>query len=410
MKAESATAASLQPFMSWLGRHVTAHRVLWLLALLSFLIAWNRGIALLYGLLALILALLLVSWVLPWWMLRGVQVQRQPLEHSSAGGRVRLQYEFHCPRPVYYLRIQEQMPGAVRSDEHFLAQVQPGDHVTLSFLTPQRGVFSLKRARLSCAWPFGFVERHRASSGPRTDILVRPAAFPIRRLPHPATDNPVMEGADSFLSRGAHSDFAGVRPHRDGDSMRLVHWAASARQQQLVVREFHSYDTPSWLVVVDAQAGNALGEGAETSFEYALQIAASMLHYAQEQQLRLTLVVGCRQPLHLTLEPGTRDLGEHLDALARVTDDGQLPYAQLVQQALAAQPQQPVLLTVRRSSQELAVQNGGGHLDVVFADDSFAHPLQSYPEGWRRIKPGVLRLHLHRTSHLAQVFSSGVSL
>src|SRR5690606_41705361 len=75
------------PLLHWLAQHITAPRLLWLLALLCFLIAWNRGIALLYGLLALILALLLVSWVLPGWMMRGLQVQRQVLGNAVAGGR-----------------------------------------------------------------------------------------------------------------------------------------------------------------------------------------------------------------------------------------------------------------------------------------------------------------------------------
>ncbi len=407
MNRASGLEAPQHQLLQWLAQHITAPRLLWLLALLCFLIAWNRGIALLYGLLALILALLLVSWVLPGWMMRGLQVQRQVLGNAVAGGAVRLRYRFAGRRPVFYLHIREQLPGTEQADGHFLAQIRPGDELTLSYTTPQRGVFTLPPVQLSCAWPFGFIERQLPATGPGLELLVWPQWFPVRQLPQPATDNPVMEGADSFLSRGAHSEFAGVRPYRDGDSMRLVHWAASARQQQLVVREFHSYDTPSWLMIVDAQAGNALGQGADTTFEYALQIAASLLHYAQENHLRLTLVISGRQPLRLTLEPGTRDLRDHLDALARVTDDGDTPYAQIIQQELAALQEQPVLLTVRRSSQPLAVTPRGGHLDVVYADDSFVHPLQQYPEGWRTLKPGVLQLQLHRRSQLAQIFASG---
>src|SRR5690606_23160641 len=116
------------------------------------------------------------------------------------------------------------------------------------------------------------------------------------------------------------------------------------------------------------------------------------------RDFHVTGVQTCALPIYLR---------DHLDALARVTDDGDTPYAQIIQQELAALQEQPVLLTVRRSSQPLAVTPQGGHLDVVYADDSFVHPLQQYPEGWRTLKPGVLQLQLHRRSQLAQIFASG---
>lgn len=395
-----ALSTALQPLLGRLERHLTAQRLLWLLTLLCFLIAWNRGIALLYGLFALLAALLLISWVLPWWAMRSVQLQRWQQGDAVAGGNVMLAYRLHSPRPQYFLHLLEQLPGQPPQG-HFLPQLQPEQEWQLPYACARRGVFSLPPTDVRCAWPFGFVERRHRTLSAATTLTVLPHTFPIRRLPQPLTDNPVMEGADSFLSRGAHSEFAGVRPYRDGDSLRQVHWAASARQQQLVVREYHSYDTPSWLVVVDGQAGSALGEGTDTTFEYAIQMAASLLQFAARQQLSLTVVVGCAQPLRLTVTAGMRDIRPQLEALAAVQDDGALPYQQVLEYELSQHAARPVLITVRRQSQALQPHRHSGHIDIVYADDSFVHPLRSYREGWQDLGP-VQRLHLHRRSQLAQ--------
>lgn len=397
--------ARFRPLLNFFARYMNAHRFLWLMSLLCFLIAWNRGIALLYGLLALMLALILVSWVMPWWALRHLTLNRVQQGQAVAGQTLRLHYRFHCRKPVFFLRIRE----ALESDGgtvHFLPGVSDGDEVTLSYVAPMRGIHFLPAPVISCAWPFGFVERHCYASTDEARLVVMPKTFRIRNLPLPVSNNPLPVGADSSLNRSAHSEFAGVRPHRDGDSLRHVHWAASARQQQLVVREFHSFDSPSWLVLVDGQQGAALGEGADSTFEFAVQIAASLLLYAQSQQLKLTLVVSGKKPLILHMEAGVQDVSDYLQALAWVKDDGDEDYQSLINRTLAARQDSPLVVTVRRDSKALTLPAGFGHIDVVYNDVSFSQPLARYDEGWHTPAPGVQQLKLHRLSKLHQVFAS----
>ena len=396
--------ARFRPLLNFFARYMNAHRFLWLMSLVCFLIAWNRGIALLYGLLALMLALILVSWVMPWWALRHLQLSRVQQGQAIAGQTLRLHYRFHCTRPVFFLRIREAF-SAQPEVVHFLPGVSDGDEVTLNYPAPMRGVHQLPAPRISCAWPFGFVERHCLADTEDAQLVVMPKTFRIRNLPLPVSNNPLPMGADSSLNRSAHSDFAGVRPYRDGDSMRHVHWGASARQQQLVVREFHSFDSPSWLVLVDGQQGVALGEGADTTFEYAVQIAASLLLYAQSQQLKMTLIVSGKKPVILHMEPGVQDVSDYLQALAWVRDDGDEDYQSLVNRTLAVRQDSPLVLTVRRDSQRLTLPAGFAHVDVVYNDSSFAQPLAQYEEGWRTPSAGVQQLKLHRLSKLHQVFA-----
>lgn len=409
MSQNSQLDATFRPLLSWLGRYVNAHRFLWLMAGVAYLIAWNRGVALLYGLFALILALQLVSWILPWWMLRKMHVHRHQIGMAHAGRTCTLQYHFISTHPAYYISVAESFNGMNRPQTNFIPTTQPENHLgyfRFQYQCPQRGVYRLPALELRSAWPFGFLERRVMVAAAHAEVRVVPNVFRISNLPLPALDNPVMEGADSFMSRGAHSEFAGLREHRQGDSLKYIHWAASARMQQLVMREFHSYDTPSWLVVIDGEQGMALGAGKDTTFEYALQIGASLLDYARRCHQSMSLIVSAARPVRLDIHPGQQDINEHLDVLAGVIDDGQISYDQVIQEALSMTETPPILVTIRRQSQNINNSHSGGHLDIVYADASFDLPMGGYAEGWDNQSGQRLQLNLHRMSRLPQVFGS----
>ncbi|WP_430460493.1 DUF58 domain-containing protein [Thalassolituus sp. LLYu03] len=405
--SQSTLEHQLRPLFNLVGRYLNAHRFLWLMSLVCFLVAWNRGMALLYGMVALMLALILVSWVMPWWALRGVRMERTQQGQAVAGQQVKLSYRFTLKHPLFFIRVQECIPDVLPADcQRFLPSIAGSDDITLTYPVARRGVYNLPAPDITCAWPFGFVQRRTRLQSNDAQLVVMPKTFRIRQLPQLTSNNPLPLGDDSYLSRQAHSEFAGVRPFREGDSMKHVHWSASARQQQLVVREFHSFDTPSWLVLVDGQVGAAIGEGADSSFEYAIQIAASALLWAQSHDQAMTLVVGGRRPLTLKTGPGMHNGAEHVQALAWVQDDGHDDYQSLINRELAARQDVPMVMTIRRDSQSLTLPPGLGHLDIVFSDDSFRQPLGRYREGWQSLGPGCERLHLHRASKLHQVFAS----
>ena len=59
-------------------------------------------------------------------------------------------------------------------------------------------------------------------------------------------------------SSGSHDgDIDGIRPWRDGDSERSVHWATSLRTGDLVVLDHHRSADTRWIVRVDEGAGDA---------------------------------------------------------------------------------------------------------------------------------------------------------
>lgn len=410
MVRSSDLSQRLRPLMLWLETHLNQHRFLWLMSLLCFLIAWNRGIALLYGLVALMLALIIISWLGPWWNLRRLNPSRQQIGRASAGQTLTLRYRFANRKPAFFLSLQEQFPSDEQPQSHFISQLNPNIELEISYDCPQRGLFQLPPCQLSSGWPFGFLQRRiRLTNDPCT-VEIYPRCFAVQKLEQPISDHPLPQDSNSILRRSAHSEFAGVRPYRQGDSLKHIHWAASARQQQPVMREFHSGQTPCWLMIIDGQRGSAAGEGADSSFEYALQIGASLLQYAQHQQLPFKLVITSKEPVVLDNTSGHSDLDDHLSALARVCDDGNVAYDVAVQKALQQYDQQdasqPSVITVRTNRQALSLNHPTGHIDIVYNEDSFDIPMARYPEGWSQPTANTRRLELHRLSNLAQVWNS----
>lgn len=400
---------TFKPVLAWLGRHVNAHRFLWLLALACFLIAWNRGIALMYGLLSLILALQALSWLLPWLAVRSVTVTRTQLGPAQAGKRLKLRYHLDVPATRYHMVLKEALPCAVELpvQMHFLPSVARGTGFEAEVLCDRRGVFTVNDIGVSSGWPFGFVDLSVPLETPPCRLVVMPRTFRIAHLPMLRSDIPAIDGFNQTAQLSRQSDFAGVREYRFGDSLKHIHWSASARHQELIVREFDSHDRPHFLVVLDARPEADIGDAPHSSFEYAVSIAASMIEYAIDRQLGLHLIAAAGQPMEISISQGCRDAYEYLEQLAWLNADGDTPYPEAIQQALANCGEVNTLVTIRNQSQSSIMPRVmSGHLDILLQDESFIYPVRSYHEGWATESPSHKTLHLSRNSNPEALFQA----
>lgn len=403
---------SFRPLLLWLERHFTAHRFLWLLALACFLVAWNRGLDLLYGLIALVLAIVLVSWLLPWLALRRVRIDRRQQGAARAGGAVTLAYSVRTPRPCHHLVLAEKLPCSTAdgAQVRHLASVRDGTAFTIRFGCDRRGVFDARELAIGSAWPFGLVELMR-SRPTRCRLTVLPKTFRIRSLPVLRTDLDSIEGANTTARPASDHEFAGVREYRFGDSLRHVHWSASARHQCLIVREYESRDRPHLLVVVDARAGSDIGQAPESTFEYAVSIAGSLIEHAIEQHVGLDLYIDGQPPLALTIPPGATSALVYLERLAPIRAEGRRPFAGVVAEAMGRYSHAGALITIRNRAirnQICADAVSGardGHLDILINETSFDGHAGKEPDGWREEASGTHTLLVNRTSDLQGLFA-----
>jgi len=180
----------------------------------------------------------------------------------------------------------------------------------------RRGVFRLGPWDLRMADPLGLFEvtQHYPAT---TTILVYPRAAHLPGLELPRGR---AAGREAVAERAAIETIrvGGVRQHVTGDSLRRVHWPATAHHDKLMVREFDREPSGDVWLVVDLDARVQAGRDAEATTEYAVILAASLVaRYTREGERRAVgLCISGRSPVLLPPARGAAQLWHILGALA----------------------------------------------------------------------------------------------
>ena len=308
---------------AFLRHWLNFHRVLWILTLVSFFIAWNRGLALLYGLFALLVALLLISYLMPRWQLRNIGVTRSFTGHFTAGQPGRITYMLASGGARYHVEISELLAFAEqREQHHFFSRISGRTSCTLQFNCLHRGCYPLQDIQLLSAYPFGIVKFHKSIETEAVEILVFPKVVELSRIPTPVVADATTWGEVLIPQQGGRDEFAAVREYRHGDELSRIHWPVSARYQNLVVKEYEQTDRPAMLVVLDGHQRFNVGQGHRSTFEYAVTIAASMIRFASREGVQCFLVSHTDHLHELTIEAYCGDFHTLYEALARLNCEG----------------------------------------------------------------------------------------
>lgn len=98
-----------------------------------------------------------------------------------------------------------------------------------------RGAWALELNGVSSFFPFGFLRKHQKGSL-RTQRLVWPASVPY--YASPAHGSGLRFQGKTQARAGQSTDLLALRAYQPGDSLRLIHWKASARSRHLQVKRF----------------------------------------------------------------------------------------------------------------------------------------------------------------------------
>lgn len=386
-------------------------------ALVLLLVAWNRGIALLYGLLALVLATWLIAHLAPLRYLRGIEARRRHPASVHEGERLPLTLELrHAGRvPRYLLEVVDRVPCAPEEERQpsgFIERLRGRERLELNVSCERRGVHTLGPLRLRTAYPLGIRRRELELPGTESELLVYPAAFPIRRLKWlEASLTPVL-GSRAVAVKGGDESFFGLRDYQRGDSPRHIDWRSTARLGRLLVKERELLASTELMIVLDLNREHQAGEGWESMLEYAVKIAASIARFALGEGHSVGLL-GLGKSVY-RVPPG-RGQGQNraiLDVLARVQADGSAPYAEAADHAAAG---------LRRGGLMVLFDHGSGSARdlglaarlsarrvmpgwVCFDRHSFDFPLSRDPRSGERFRSGTYRIR--RGDDLVKVFAS----
>jgi len=186
----------------------------------------------------------------------------------------------------------------------------------------ERGVLELGPAELVREDPFGLARRADATRG-STSLTVLAASL---ELP----EEMLGSGRDAALARrrlrsGGH-ELHGVREHQPGESLRGVHWPATAHRGRLMMKELDDPAADQVAVVLDARTSADVGRAPDSSFELALAAAEALVTqaHADARRVRLVIAGGDGEPAGASERIATRRL------LARARPSGERPPGELI--------------------------------------------------------------------------------
>ena len=186
-----------------------------------------------------------------------------------------------------------------------------------SFTAPCRGIYPAGRLHLATSFPFGLVRGRRSVSCPRI-LSVSPQPFPLDADFGAGGEVPWDRGS-RLRSSGGHGDMVGLRPYQVGDTMRRIHWAQTAKYQQIVVCEREAFVRPAVEMSVDLSPASHRGFGPGSSLEWSLRVAVSICQAVVTAGGNARCVIGGRT---FDLDGQPRQWQLFLDFLAGIPRQG----------------------------------------------------------------------------------------
>lgn len=317
-----------------------------LLALLAILLlaAWI-GQVIIVILLGLVLSAAVIARLWSRVSLANVQCQRIISEDRAFPGEnieLKLRLVNNKLLPLPWVQIEDEIPYIFNSPEFPLRQ---GDELlnkadsgfiskgaSLLWYTGvswryrlhcrKRGYYKLGPLTVSSGDIFGFYPRSRTE--PQSDhIIVYPVIYPVSKLGLPSL-HPL---GDTTAERRIFEDPSrtiGVRDYTFHDSLKHVHWKATARQQKLQIKVFEPTTTLKVALFIVVESFTNEDSFNEEDFEMGISAAASLANHITKQGSQVGLFVNScladsGQSARILIGSGENQLVCILEGLAKVT-------------------------------------------------------------------------------------------
>jgi uncharacterized protein (DUF58 family) len=201
------------------------------------------------------------------------RVLHPPKVHAGSSTRVDLAVVNRARRRSPVLSLRDQVSGT-RGASLLVAPLDPGGEARAAyrFATDRRGVVTVGPLQVELTDPFGLARLRLPAAG-ISELVVYPAIERLVAIPLSAGNDP-LAGSEhpNSLGRGGE-DFYALRAYVLGDDLRRVHWPATARHDELMVRQEELPWQGRTTVVVDDRAA----VHSPDTFERMVSAAASVL-------------------------------------------------------------------------------------------------------------------------------------
>ncbi len=197
--------------------------------------------------------------------------------------------------PTVGLLVSDNVPYALGGKPRFLIEHLPrhtGTQLRYSLQPALRGIQQLGPLKATVTDPFGLAEFERELAG-TSRLVVVPRVVPLAGVPGGSGLGSGDDGSVR-LNAGQGEDDAVVRPYRQGDDLRKVHWRSTAKRDEMMVRVEESPWRGGTTVLLDRRVYGHRGTGPDSSLEWAVSFAASVCVHLHRygQQIRLVTETG----------------------------------------------------------------------------------------------------------------------
>lgn len=332
------------------------------IATVAYLVAWNRGVPVLYGFSATALSLFLLGMLLPRMALHPVTVVRRHAAQACEDEalHVSLLVRNERPRALRLVELIDAAPPLALENGSpiaFVGYLRGGAERTLEYRLScyKRGHYSLGPLGMATDFPLGLTSRELTLEGTTSEFWVSPRMVDIARFPFAGDCSIDARGVPSPRT-GSGEEFAGVREYRSGDSPRHLHWRASADRGELVVREFERIAAAQCVIAIDAYSAALADAGRDTTLDVSARIAASIARHALvRRRFPVQLLARGRRHVHRGSSGNDSELQGLLRALAEL-EPGHEPFARALVEFTASVPPHATLVAVHTDHGRAAIE------------------------------------------------------
>ena len=219
---------------------------------------------------------------------RPVEVRTQrtlhpPRVHAGTSSRVDLEVRNTGARRTPVLNVRDPFDRGWRWARFLVPPLAPKAATRAAYRLPteERGIFDIGPLEVALSDPFGLATSTFTSVGV-TQLTVYPRIDAISPLPTAQGHDPHSSARHPRALLGHGEDFYALRPYEVGDDLRRVHWASTARLDDLMIRQ----DEMPWqtrsTILLDTRAR----VHTSASLELAVSAAAS-IHAASNRMYSL---------------------------------------------------------------------------------------------------------------------------
>jgi uncharacterized protein (DUF58 family) len=244
--------------------------------------------------------------------------QARDLEVSNLDRLNNCSIDYESKSPTQTVAKPTSRWDRIAADSVFVGDLAPGEscsvewNITLS----KRGAYIFTGVRQATSYPWGFWRSWYDCLISQT-VLVYPSFTPLEKLDIPVGRRYQPGGIALSSNLGDSTEFVATREFREGDSLRVIHWASWARTGKPVVKEFQEEFFCRIAVVLDTFLQRT-GPSRVEEFEQVISLSAAVADQLAREEYVIDLFAAGPELYQLQAGRSLAHLENVLDILACV--------------------------------------------------------------------------------------------